>query len=218
MPDPKRLLLYLIAFFAVYGLGVWVLSLPVTKATIHDFYRTSSTGVASLILKRAELKSQYADKSGPSAYDRFVVRISANEAEIEKRINEARRKGMTEISNPVCDIPFKAFEFYTVPLVFVLSLIAVTPMSIRRKIWSVGLGVLAMMLYLWTKFLIQILFSINVVYPIGMYELSGAGLSFVTFMSQAMTMGLSIMIGVVIWLIVSFKSLPLDRLKNILSS
>lgn len=218
MPELNRFLRYILLFFIIYGVAVYLLSNQWASAAVHSFYKDTSVAFSSLLLSKADIQSQFSSTKGSDAFEKFVVRVSADQDEINRRIAEARKQGLSEISNPVCDIPFKAFEFYTVPLVFVLSLIMVTPMSIRRKIWSAGLGALAMLLYLWIKFLIQILFSINVIYPLGMYELGGAGLGFVTFMSQAMTMGLSIMVGVVIWLIVSFKSLPLDRLRNILSS
>lgn len=214
MPNLRKVILFVVIFFLSYGLLMVFLSLQGVKPGLHSFYKNSSTTFSSVFLSRADIQSQFERVGTKISYDRFVVRIGANQKEIDRRIDEARQKGLKEINNPVCDIPFKAFEFYTVPLVFIFSLLIATPMRPRKKILHLSIGVIAMLLFLWVKFLIQILFSINFIYPIDMYMLGSTGRSIVEFLSQAMTMGFSIILGVVIWLSLSYKSLPIRSLQK----
>lgn len=209
MPNLRKVILFVVIFFLSYGLLMTFLSLQGVKPGLHAFYKNSSTKFSSLFLTRADIQSQFERVGTKISYDRFVVRIGANQEEIDRRIDEARQKGLKEINNPVCDIPFKAFEFYTVPLVFIFSLLIATPMGPGKRILHLGIGVFAMLLFLWVKFLIQVLFSINFIYPIDMYLLGSTGRTIVEFLSQAMTMGFSIILGVVIWLSLSYKSLPI---------
>lgn len=214
MFDISRIIRFLVLFFVSYGVIIFLFTTDALKPAVHGFYKNSSCNISSVLMSRADVISQFERQGNTVSYDRVVVRVGANQKEIDRRIAEARRLGLSEIKNPVCDIPFKPFEFFTVPLVFVFSLVLVTPMGFKKKLISILLAVLGMLIFLWLKFYIQILFSINFVYPIGMYELGSTGRSILEFLSQAMTMGLSIMVGVVLWLILSYKSLPLDRFKE----
>jgi len=214
-PEIRKLIQFLLLFFVAYGVTVFIMSSGPVKPALHGFYKNTSVGVTELFLSRTEVQSQFGQDGRRKDYDRFLIRIGASQEEIQKRINEARRAGLSEISNPVCDIPFKPFEFYTVPLVFILSLLLVTPMSVKQKVIKLAIGLMLMLSYLWLKFLIQVLFSINFIYPIGMYEFGSFGKDMLEFLSQAMTMGLSIILGVIIWLALSFRQLPADQLKQL---
>lgn len=214
MKNPiNKLLLFLGMFFLAYALIIIAMSSGFLKPALHSFYKNSSIAVAEGILGRSEIQSQFERDGRTMNYDRFIIRIGANEAEIQRRIAEARKLMLKEISNPVCDIPFKPFEFYTVPLAFILSLLIVTPGRWQKVLIRILLGFGIMMFFLWFKFLIQVLFSINFIYPIDMYELGSLGKSLVSFLSQAMTMGLSVILGVIIWLSLSFRDLPIEELK-----
>jgi hypothetical protein len=212
MPDHRKAILFVIIFFLSYGILMSLLSLQGVKSGLHTFYKNSSTRFTSLLLTRLDIQSQFERVGTKTSYDQFNIRIVANQEEIDRRIAEARQKRLKQINNPDCyGISFIVSEFYTVPLVFLFSLLIATPAAPRKRILNLGIGVFAMLLYLWLNFLIKIIYSINFIcpYDMEMYVLGSTGRSTVEFLTQAMTLGFKIILGVVIWLSLSYKSLPI---------
>lgn len=211
-PHTKSLLRFTLLFFAVYGVLSWLVSIPALERVVNGFYKNSSIAVTSLILGKTELQSQFEQTATGVNYDKFIVKIGANQAELNRKIEEAKRKGASEINNPSCTIPFKSFEFFSVPILFILSLMLVSQLPLKELLLKSLLAVILMLLFIWSKFIIQVLFSINFVYPIELYYFEGIGRTVISFLSGAMTMGMAVMVGVMIWIGLTYKYPPLSEL------
>jgi hypothetical protein len=141
----------------------------------------------------------------------MVVEFEWTQEKIDEKIEEARRLGKTDLEVPYRFISYQIFEFFVVPMIFLLSLIIATPMSNTSKLKQGAIAVGVMLAFLLLKLYILTLFSVSKA-RIDVYELGDGAMNFLLTLVSILTMGFSIILAFFLWLVFVFRKSDLRRL------
>lgn len=195
---------FVLFFFLSYGLITAVVKIPALNSMKNATLRSISSGWLSTTLGGDLKFGTKAQKENGRLQDNvMVVDFEWSQNKIDKVIAEARRTGQSDIQVPYRFITYLLFEFFIVPMIFILSLIIATPMELRKKLIFGGLAYLVMFVFLLVKLLLLTLFSISKA-QIDVYELSHGSMSVLQTLASVMTMGFSVIVAFFIWLILVF--------------
>ncbi|MBT8219274.1 MAG: hypothetical protein KJP00_05605 [Bacteroidia bacterium] len=188
--------------FAYFILAFTVFSVLAANDRVEQrlgqWFINSTSGFYEWSLPQASINIEH-DRN-PILYDPSKVWISPiGKEQLQSAIQEARMKGTSlEIENDA-SLQFKVSTFPTTALIFLLSLILATPISLRPKIKALLIGLFAFMLYFYFFMYISLLTHISVS-RIGIYELEGFSSKSVRFLNRTFcNFGFSLTFAILVW-------------------
>ena len=131
--------------------------------------------------------------------------VYGNPILIAKAMEEAKLTHNQYAKVPTYSTQFFLFEMYIVPLIFVIALFVASPIPNNKKWKGLGISFVLMYSFILMKTIILTLFTISNA-QIGIYELSDATMQFLSRFISFLTLGLSIFIGFLLWLIFGFRN------------
>ena len=204
--------------FAVFFIGSYFLltgatQLPGINGTINAIFRGISKTALSTSLPQLKINTKAARENGVLDDNKMIVEFEWTEEKVQAAIAKARRLRQADLQVPYRFISYLIFEFFLVPMLFLISLILATPMALKPKVKWGSIAVLALLMFLLLKLYLMTIFSVSNA-RIDVYELSNTTMSRLQWLAGVMTMGLSIMLSFFIWLIFVFRKSDLKVLIN----
>ena len=105
---------------------------------------------------------------------------------------------------PTKSIQFKLFEMFTIPLLFLISIFIATPIAVRQKLKGLLWSAIILLVFLLFKVLLLALFNISNA-RIGVYELTDASMSSLNTLISMFSLGFSMSLALILWLIWGFR-------------
>ncbi|HFA51478.1 MAG TPA: hypothetical protein ENJ95_20890 [Bacteroidetes bacterium] len=203
MKNITPILKYFGIFIVVYAALFALFSMqPVATAT-NSAYRAITAPVLQAIFPKAYLKLE---KDAPPELDINTVRtVFTSKKKIEESKARARQQGSSKI-----DLKAKEYDIYLNLLftsfwLFLISLILITPISIKQKLAGILVGTLLFYAYSVFKISIFLLDLFNRS-ELQMYKLGETGSAIAEGLSYVLkSLGLSAFIVVIIWVFVAFR-------------
>jgi len=145
------------------------------------------------------------------SYEDDVLIKMMNQEQVDVAVAEARRKGASSVNVGHAEFYVDVWQFLTLPIILLVSLILATPMNWRNpKAWlirlgSVGVGLLAFFLFSTFRFWVRFTTEVNRHSWLELGSLSGFMKSVLVYMNTfLMFMGIILAVCVIIWAAVSF--------------
>lgn len=201
----KDILKFLFIFIFCYILFMWLLSQWGDRMGVYSVFRSAVTGLVTVCLPSAHIESQIfrnpeTNQTDPSS----MYLVYGNPVLIQRAMDEAKKSGHSEIRIPTYSTTFKLFEMFGVPLFFLLSIFIATPLSIKLKMKGMAISLFLMFVFLLFRCVFLSLFSISN-QQIGIYELSGSSMDLLGVMVSVFSLGFSMSLCFVLWLIFGFR-------------
>ncbi len=197
----KSISRFAILFVLFYALCLLLFQSSVVSKPVNQLLKGISTGWIAALLPSADISSQQV-ASSKSASDIYIV--YGNPVLIQAAKEYALKNKQQYATLPTKSMEIHLFEMYIVPVFFLLSLFVATPMSIKNKTVGIIIGVLILVLYILIKLLCLSLFEISNA-QIGIYELSDKLMRNLSTLLGVLSLGLTITLAFVIWLIFGFR-------------
>lgn len=145
----KPLLKYFLFFSAFYLCLLGLFSIPFVRNGVIMGYCKSADAFVNLLLSKAYVHIQPNPEDKP---DKEEVRILyGSQAEVDRQLEEAKNQGIKKLNIPLKFGYFKMNELLFIPLIYLLALIAISPVSAGRKAKGAVIG----LLLLWAFILIK---------------------------------------------------------------
>lgn len=206
-PGVRFILVFLVSYSVLTGLT----TIPGINKVVHSVYRSISKSALNITLPNLEFNTKAQKVKRKTEDNTMVVEFEWPQSKIDEVIAEARRTGRTDVEVPYRFITYELFEFFSVPLIFILALIIATPMAGPKSKWTKGLlAYLALWAFLLIKFILFTVFSVSKA-KIDVYELGDGPMSTLHWLATVMTMGVSVILALVLWLAIMF---PHSKLKD----
>lgn len=199
-PWVKFLGIFVISYFVFVGL----FNVEPIEAIVNTSYRSISQSFLTLMLPDAKIVAELGTQDGKRDVNVMAVNFSWTQSLVDKMIERAKQQNITNISVPHRFVNYYLYQFFTVPFIFLLSLLIATPQTAKNKIISIFLGMVILGAYLLTKLFMFVIFSISNV-KIGIYELSHDYMLILQKMANVLTLGVSIILSLIIWGVISFR-------------
>ncbi|MDQ3141986.1 MAG: hypothetical protein M3Q56_07035 [Bacteroidota bacterium] len=201
----KPIIKFALFFFLFYAFISLLISNQQFSTRYHSFFKSSLATVVGIILPSAHIETQdVLDEKGKLSLNRLYL-VFGNPVVIEREINQARLNKLSEIKVSTFSRQFLVYEFFIVPILFLVSLFVATPMNWRRKILYLAVSLGILIIFLYSKASVFTLYAISES-RIGIYELSNNTMQFLASLISALSLGFSVVLCLVIWLILGFKN------------
>jgi hypothetical protein len=195
----KKLLVFTTVYAVLVALFTWK---PVGDLAAGYFSKGAVVFIGSLLPKGYFHIER--DRS-PEVANLNIIRIlCGNKERVSEQIEAARKKGDKNAALELQEFRIKTSEFFWMPLIFFFSLLAITPITWKRKLVIAVWGIVLISLFVWIKLLCYTLYH-YVKFPCGVYELQGWGAAFVSFVYDYVKMGANMLVATLIWLATSFR-------------
>jgi hypothetical protein len=204
----------IVRFLGIFLLSYFVLTALYNFAPVKEGVNGMLRGVTAGWLNTTMPKLEFStrpDRQGAKVDDnKMMVDFKWTEEKINQVIEQARRTGQANIEVPHRFISYLLFEFFIVPIIFLLSLNISSPVKRKEKwLWG-GVGLLVLMAFLLIKLRFLTMFSVSKA-QIDVYELGHSAMTTLQWLASLMTMGFSVIIAFFIWLGLLF---PKSQLKD----
>lgn len=204
----------IIRFALFFILSYFVLTATVNwtglDGTLNGFFRGLSKTTLNMTFSDLKFNTKPSREGGALDDNKMIVEFEWTEEKIERAIEEARRRRQADLEVPYRFISYQIFEFFIVPLLFLLSLIIATPMGNKAKLRSGAIALGLMLLFMLIKLYILTLFSVSKA-RIDVYELGDGAMNFLLTIVSLLTMGFSIMLAFFLWLVFVFRQSDLRQ-------
>lgn len=178
---------------------------------LNGFFRSLSKITLNASFSELKFNTKPERQNGILDDNKMIVEFEWTQDKIDDAIQEARRTGQANLEVPYRFISYQLFEFFIVPLLFLLALIIGTPMQWKKKLKYGAISIGIMILFLLLKLYIMTLFSVSKA-RIDVAELGDSMMNFLLTMVSLMTMGFSIILAFFLWLIFVFRRSELRTL------
>ncbi len=197
----------IIKFFAVfcltYLLLISLISIPGILKTHASIFKKSSDAFISILLPQAyiEFRNDLEDNIKPD-----IIKISyANQNELKHQIGQAKKQGKTELDFKVNNFEVRFQEIWVLPFIFCVTLILVTPIQMKEKLYALIIGVLLVYGVVLLKLLIYTLFYISSD-SLGVYELPPLWYKLITHIKTHFSVGVTLSMVLLIWVMTTMRS------------
>ena len=214
MLDFKKVLLFFVAFLIIFGFLNFIVPYTGLDKLYHEqFIKVNQylykdyKGTADVRFETKKVKLHKYNHSFSNFNDKVLVKILS-----KKQIQVATQKALRARPKQVqINVNHAEFEIDTwrdcwIPLILLMSLILATPVPIPRRLFALFLGVLAITGYTLFRFWVRFVVDIN---RHGWLELGTQGpfmkSTFVYMNTFLFYMGISLIVTVFIWLIVTVR-------------
>lgn len=183
------------------------------SSLINKSLRSLSTSTASLVLPSADISQQNLKGKTNSSSDMYLV--YGNPYLIQRAKDEAKASGQAYASIPTKSLELRLFEMFVVPLFFIISLFVATPMNLKDKLKAFGITMGIVILFILIKLVILVTFEISNA-RIGIYELEDTGMSLLARCLGVFSLGFTLMLTFILWLILGFRKSNFIQIFNTL--
>ena len=203
MKNYTSLLKYFGLFLLIYAILFGVFSTTPVAAVVNNFYRSVTTPILQSFFPKAYLKLE---KDSPPESDIFTIRaVFTSKKNIEEAQQAARQQGAAKVDLKAQEYDLYLHRLFTSFILFLISLITITPIGWKQKILAIISG--GLLFYAYTVFKIFIfladLFNRS---DLAIYDLSETGGNIVEGVSYTIkSLGMSALIVVIIWVFVAFR-------------
>ena len=199
----KPLIQFLLITVLAYSLLIALLSTSAASGALCSSFRIVSTAFLQLTLPEAYIHSQDAfvqQKKDPNSF--HIVYGNAEVIQAEHQYAKSQNIKEYKISSHSIQLFF--FQLVTVPISFLMALFIATPMPWRKKGSSLSFALLILLVVILIKVYFLILYNLNAS-ATGVYRLSESELEWVLRLISMLTLGFSVMLCFVLWLIFGFR-------------
>ncbi len=205
----KRLLRHCALFCLVYAVLLFLTHTALVQRTLLPMLVHTARWVPSIGLPAAYLhfESLVSARASPAvAGDAGLVRVRfGNVEKVREQMEAAKRAGKTTADLELHQFDLKAEEFFLLPLLFFLSLAAVTPVPTGRKIVGIAIGLASLQAFAGLKLLLYLLYNFAS-FPVGVYALTGFSFDLVAGAYTHLKMGAGMIVASLIWGAVFFRA------------
>ncbi len=213
MINIKNLIIFVLSFVIIYGL----LNVVVPKTGMDKWYNNQfviwgnsfygewgEKGRVDFTKIKASKKSIF--KHPFKEYDDWVQIKMLNKEIIAEATRIARIRGAQSVQVDHAQFEIDVWKFAVIPIMLVISLILATPVSIPRRLLSLLLGLIGINLFVAFRFWIRFTTELNRHIWL---DLGTLGPSLKWFMTHLNTIfmfaGISLIVAVIIWAIVTLR-------------
>ncbi len=203
MKKHTSLLKYFGFFLLVYGVLFGVFSTTPVATFTNNTYRAVAGPILESIFPEAYLKLE---RDAPPESDVFTIRaVFTSKQKIEESKQLARQQGAAQIDLKAREYDLYLHRLFTSFVLFLISLIVITPISIKQKVVAVVAG--SALFFAYTTFKVSIflldLFNRS---DLDMYKLGDTAGDIVESISYVLkSLGTSAFVVVLIWIFVAFR-------------
>ena len=208
----KPLIQFLLITVLSYSLLIALLSTSAASGALCNSFRIVSTAFLHLTLPEAYIHSQEAFVQQKKDLNSFHI-IYGNAEVIQAEHQYARSQNIKEYKISSHSIQLFFFQLVTVPISFLMALFIATPMPWRKKGRSLSIALFILLVVILIKVYFLILYNLNAS-ATGVYRLSESELEWVLRLISMLTLGFSVMLCFVLWLIFGFRK---SNLTNVFS-
>ncbi len=203
MKKHTSLLKYFGFFLLVYGVLFGVFSTTPVATLTNNSYRAVAGPILASIFPKAYLKLE---QDAPPESEIFTIRaVFTSKKKIEESKQQARQQGSTKVDLKAQEYDIYLHRLFTSFLLFLISLIAITPINIKQKIVAVLIGSILFFTYSVFKIFIFLLDLFNRS-SFEMYKLNETGSNLTEGISYVLkSLGTSAFVVVLIWIFVAFR-------------
>lgn len=191
--------LFLLLYFVLFGMFS---TLPVATFT-NNFYRSITTPILQSFFPKAYLKLE---KDSPPESDIFTIRaVFTSKQKIAEAQQAARQQGAAKVDMKAQEYDIYLHRLFTSFILFLFSLILITPIGWKQKIVAVLIGGILFYAFSVLKIFIFLadLFNRS---GLDVYNLSETGGAIIEGISYTIkSLGMSALVVVVIWVLVAFR-------------
>lgn len=214
----KPLYRFILLTILVYAMIMVMLSNSFASKFLCSGFQEMTTIFLKWTLPEAHIESQQAFDALKRPDPNSFHLIYGNPEIIRAEHQYARSQNLKEYKISTYSIQLFFFQLFTVPVAFLLALFIATPMPWKQKVKFSGIGIVLLLIAILSKVYLLMLYNFNVS-AIGVYRLSASGMEWITRIISMLTLGFSIMLCFVLWLLLAFRnsklaSLISDYLKN----
>ncbi|MBK9109159.1 MAG: hypothetical protein IPM92_12540 [Saprospiraceae bacterium] len=201
----KEILKFLLLFLGVYAIVIFLQSFHPVQSAIQYSFRSSIELFLKASFPKAYIETQnYQDAAGNFDSNIFYLRYGNPEV-IQAEHDFARKNQMKEYKISSHSIQLYIFQLFTVPLAFLIALFVASPMLWKPKLKYLLLSLTIMSLIILLKVNLLTLYNMNIS-KIGVYTLATEDLTWVFRLISMLTLGFSIMICFILWLLFGFRN------------
>ena len=200
----RQLIKFFIFFLIAYGALLFCFYSDAVRIKMNSFYSKTTSSFIKLGLPSAHIETQNVFLPNRKIDPQKVFLVYGNPETIKNEMEEARRNRLSEVKISTKSTHFYFFELFTVPLLFLASLFIATPMKLGQKLLNLIIAMLFMFLYINSK---TIFYALSVISDstIGIYKLSQSSSSMLTRFINLTSLGFSITLAFILWLIFGFR-------------
>ena len=220
MINIKKLLVFVFSFFALYLLFNFLI--PTLK--IDKFYNQQFINKGNIVFRYMgkDAKTTF-EKAPPSKmdeivfvhpfkkYDDQVIIKTLNQRHVKLASDEARKKGQNSVNVNHSEFIMDTWRFGLIPMILIMSLILATPIPIKRRFFSLFLGLVAINLFTAFRFWIRYMTEINRHIWLDVGTL-GPNMKWLVTHANTILMfqGIGLIACVLIWIVVTFRPSDVD--------
>ena len=203
MKNYNTLFKYFGVFLLVYSVLFGIFSTTPVATFTNNTYRSITTPILQSIFSKAYLKLE---QDSPPESNIYTIRaVFTSKKIIEQAQQAARQQGAAKVDLKAQEYDLYLHRMFTTFLLFLISLIVITPIGWRQKIAASIIG--ALIFYVFTVFKIFIfladLFNRS---DMDLYKVSAMGGSVLEGISYVIkSLGTSALVVVIIWILTAFK-------------
>ena len=212
MLDFKKVLLFFGVFLLIFGFLNFIVPYAGLDKLYHkqfikinNYLYKDYKGTADVRFETKKIKTNKYNHPFKHFNDRVLVKILSKK-QIEVATQKALRAKQTQINVNHAEFEVDTWQYGWIPLMLLVSLILATPVPIPRRLFALFLGFLAITGYTLFRFWVRFVVDIN---RHGWLELGTQGpfmkKTFVYMNTFFLYMGISLVITVFIWLIVTVR-------------
>ncbi|MEO6190276.1 MAG: hypothetical protein ABIO44_07835, partial [Saprospiraceae bacterium] len=161
-----------------------------------------TTSWVATFLPSADISYQEMNTKSSSNSDMYLV--YGNPILIQQAKDEAKRSKQQFATIPTKSLELHLFEMYIVPLFFLIGLFSATPLLWKSRIKGMAISTLILLIFIMVKILCLSLFEISN-NRLGIYELGENNMQWLSTMLGVLSLGLSIILVFILWLIFGFR-------------
>jgi hypothetical protein len=204
MPPFKTVFIKLLLFLCAYGLLIGFFKIPAVRSgTIHAYAKS-----AQWFLKNTLNQGYFvANATGTSTLKpgtEFIQILFGNEATLTAQATAAAASGQKEANLALQEFKIKFDEFFLFSALFFVALVLISPLSWIKKLKLATIGILALWLFSLIKLDAYALHYFAQM-RIGVYELTGWSLRFVTTVYLNLKVGIGYILATILWAILLFR-------------
>ncbi len=201
---------FLLLAALIYLSAVALFNLKPVESVFNTMIIKLSDNVLSVVLLDAQIDVQ-TGKNDKKRFEPNIMQVnfSWTKEQIDKMTQKALEQKVENISVPHRFTKYYIYQFFTIPLILFFALFMATPFdSALTKLKIVMSGLLLLVILLWLKLFLLVLFSISNS-RIGIYELGDTAMKILVKLASIWTMEVSILFVLLLW---GILALPKSKL------
>jgi hypothetical protein len=201
----KTVLLKLALFIAVYGLLIGFFKIPSVRAGVSSAYAKSAQWFLKKTLTQGYFVTEIASSEGAkSTSPEFVSVLFGNKAQLAAQATAAAAAGRKDTNLALQEFRIKFEEFFLFSALFFLALVLLSPIKWLKKLKMAGLGLAFLLFFSWLKLDAYALHHFAQM-RMGVYELTGWKLNFVTKVFLNLKVGIGYILATATWAFLLFR-------------